>query len=884
MSALESPRSPRSPRRTFPLEENGVQAGTLTLRAWIITPKPEEVKHSSSANYCKDAEVPPRDAPDNHWRSDDDFDDTLYELSESSGNTSVPKRAVSGTLHSQGSTSSRPLASEASATLLAHKLGEGVLPHVREPLQKVSSSTRGIRDARNSRDGPSPGRYAQSRRTNIQQTATENAAITVANASHHTLPPSSVPSADGVATTAARSVDKAAPPDFPDRDVKQFRHDLAGGPPLQGCNAAATDMVDRGIDPPLDISASLLALTPSYPPGHAEVRVWVHGILVGRDLILETRPYVRASLYSIPSRVHSIARTGPLHGPISTHAMFQANGRTHEGSSLTTPPANTVEYLPKGEDAGRHVSLSLGSADMPLVWEGGFPPVLRLEIVWGRSLGRCDLSLVEALRQPGSTFKHIEAPIRKEEPKGQSNCQNRKSTDGSPAGNGAEQTEAIFDGTRRFTAGQVRFDVGVRLTGKGESSPPAVNASTERTMSFVKVEAIGLRVAAVRGGDSSSAVEQRDRIIGVSAKLALGDELKLATIDPRRLDVSGKDGGLVSVARVDSQHCSAVLSSTCTELDILVLRLERRPRTPHLGEGSTSRDPRNRDGPGGKEHAMSIPVSDINGCFCRRAQWVAIGCFGEECSSTRNVGNQNNVSGQAGSREHHLEIQLRVTVTLANPTNQCTLGASASEDGQLVEGPVPRPGPCCFTGPSFDQNLPFGTINSNASWSAFQAWVLSPRNACGQSHAISSSIGRTESPPRTGRTFSTLNGIRGSDSPGQGPGVLQLEILAMHEQAADLAEKDTGGWVSETHLHLWWVRVTVSDGKGSNVTVDSSLGEVHEGAWHAGQSTAGSRAKCGGVVRWPVGKRARARSLMHWTPKKRVLPTASLSIFRGKVR
>lgn len=885
VSALESLRSPRSPRRTFPLEENGVQAGTLTLRAWIVTPGLEEAQRSSSAGYLNDASVPPRFVSDNRWRSDDE-DETLYELSESSDKTSVPTRVVSGTSHSQGSTASRQLTSEASAAVPVHGQGEGVLSHVREHSRSGSGNTRGIRESRKSGDGHlSAGYYTQSRRTSSQQTSVGNANSSK-NAANQLLPPSRVcPPDDAVTTGDARAVDKTTPPDFPDRDISQFRHESAGGPRRPGFNATDTEMADRGIDPPLDVAALLLALTPSYPQGQAEVRVWVHGALVGRDLTSATPPYVRASLPSKPSGVDSIARTGPLHGPILTHAVFQANGRTREGGSVTTPTANSVEYLSKEEDAGRHVSLSLGPAGMPLVSEGGFPPVLRLEIVGGRSLGRCDLSLTEALRRPGSTFKQMKAPIWREERKGQPNCRNRSPTDGGAAGNGAKQNEAVFDGTRRFSTGQVHFDVGVRLTEQAQSSPPEVNTSTEPTVSFVRVEAIGIRVAGARGGGPDSGIEQFDRIIGVSAELALGDETRLATIDPRHLDVSGKSGGPTSAAHLDSQHRSAVLTSTCAEIDILVLRLERRPRKPQIGEStSTSRDPRDwDDGEDGKGNALSMPVSDINDCFCRRAQWVAVDGFRED-APTKKVGNQNNVSGQEEPGNHHLEIQLRVTVTQASPTNQYALGGTVSEDGQLVAGSVPRPGTCCFTGSSFDKKSAFGATNPDASWSAFEAWVLSRRNGCGQSHAIISATGSGEPPPRAGRTLKTVDGVRGSAGPGQGPGVLRLEVLAMHGLAVDLAETETGEGRRLWEPQRWWVRVTVSDGGGGSVTVDSPLGEVGEGVWQDGQNAAGGRAKCNIVVRWPAGNRARAECAVHWTPRKRVLPTASLSIFRGKVR
>ncbi|CAM9712759.1 unnamed protein product, partial [Ectocarpus sp. 12 AP-2014] len=51
---------------------------------------------------------------------------------------------------------------------------------------------------------------------------------------------------------------------------------------------------------------------------------------------------------------------------------------------------------------------------------GPCTPTMRLEIVSGRSVGRCDLALPEVLRRPGSSFHNFHVPVWKKGPQGQS--------------------------------------------------------------------------------------------------------------------------------------------------------------------------------------------------------------------------------------------------------------------------------------------------------------------------------------------------------------------------------------------------------------------------------------------------------------------------------
>lgn len=1045
--------SPLPPPRTFPLEESGVQAGNLTLRAWIVTPEPEKCKHSSSsagypndsemhtrgvaprntsagshegaevpprgvaqrstsnavyhngaeippryvsanhwrgkdkdvvtpgleegqrrssAGYRNNAEVPPRGVSNILWRSEDEDENTLYELSESSDKTCSVPGVVPGTSYSRGSTASRlPLTSEASAACAVQGKDEEGLPQgdrvllpVHEPLRRGSASAGDIRESRKSGDEPplSAGNYTLSKLTSGQHGTIETAAAPLENKAHQKPPPRSSASSSGDAATTAYPVRQSSTTSiFPDPDIELTCHDSAGGAPHPRLTAVDTGMVDHGGDPagvtdrdfepPLDLTESLLALAPSYPVGHAEVRVWVHGIFVGRDLIsAATPPYVR---FSLPPRVHDgMARTGSLHAPIltettsqvtrahgiaradplqppfSTYTMSQITGRTYDTNrnrdSITTKKTPTakcvVQYLPKEGDAGRHVSLSLGPSG-----ESVFsPPALRLEIVGGRSLGRCDLSLTEALRHPGSTLRQIEAPIWKKEPieedeaKGEPDRVNRDSSGDRPAGDDVQQNEAFSCGGRRFSTGKVLFDVGVRLTGDAAGrTAPERNMKVESTTSYVKVEAIGLRVTGTRGGvDFPSRVARHCHgITGISAELALGAEKTMfATFDPTHEGVSGQCVDLTSADGVGfSQTSSAVLKSMCTEVDVLVLRLQRRPSEQHLGspqvvEISNRRDPEgSREGGTGKGRGtLSIAVSDINDCFCGRAQWLAVDVFREKNDSARKAGSQTTRGlGRAGPDVHRLEIQLRVSVTQENPANQHPLGDAVSEDGKhharggtacgdgwLVDGSAPQPGTCCITSSPVKQSAVFGELNSDASWSAFEAWLLSPQNSCEQSRTIVSSFGGNARPARARRTLNFVDGDGdASGSGGPGPGELQLEVIAIHGQAADMTEADRwqeasmpetdnlNGFIAETPI--WWVRITVSDGGGGSVTSDSPPGDVEEGVWEGGQDAAGL--KYDGVVRWAASARARVRCAVHWTPRRRVLPTASLSIFRGKV-
>lgn len=172
----------------------------------------------------------------------------------------------------------------------------------------------------------------------------------------------------------------------------------------------------------LDLVAAMLPLIPSFPEGSAEVRVRVHGVRIPcvPGHTLTTPPYVRASLHP---GAHSIARTGfPSVGRGSTSRTSSVSSNRERGIYLvehSSPAERVVEYVFGGEDRGANgdehtISLSLGRRVVERALGENAepsPPRIRLEIVSGRSLGRCDLALPEVLRRPGSMVRKLRLPV-----------------------------------------------------------------------------------------------------------------------------------------------------------------------------------------------------------------------------------------------------------------------------------------------------------------------------------------------------------------------------------------------------------------------------------------------------------------------------------------
>lgn len=672
----------------------------------------------------------------------------------------------------------------------------------------------------------------------------------------------------------------------------------------------------------LDVAAAMLPLIPSFPEGSAEVRVRVRGIRIPfAGLALATPPYVRASLHP---GAYSIARTGlPSAGPTSSNRTSSDSCKEGEFQAVEHSPAErAVEYLFEAEGGGRTngnehtVLLPLGPrvVDAALGENGGpSPPRIRLEIVSGKSLGWCDLALPEALRRPGSVVRKLRAPVWR---KGWIHGQAKKRgpcTMASTVENSSTPDSVYLHEERTF-GGEIILDLGVALSGEPWPSPSETKGGAlEMTTGSIRVEAEQVRIRDTQKGGIALSVAQRTTLIGVNSSLTLrGGESKLSTFHAEghgsRRRRETKTGCPAAQDDVGSHDGEVTLMTTCAELDILTLRLVQR-------EDGRKQRRRRRGG------ALMIAVSDINDVFDGKWQWVAMqhDSLGEAFDSQNGINPPGGQAGVLGRGEsgggRQLEVLLRISMADMAPIcpyhHQSTLSMGGRPpDNHLL----PRHKPEQLRDPLPDENSAEAEPppRGGEATSALEAWTKSTGNGCARAIAVvpSQCINRSEwatAHPKRGTTLARNT----AGSPTQpGPGVLGLEVLAIHgrRQKAwpatirdrDSYNRESGGASTSSRSPSWWVRVTLSNGEGGGAvggrkdvsSIDSPPGKASllersqdqgDGGVMLHQQDA-EGVGCDWTVRWPPPGGVLAEYPLHWTPSQNSLPVVSFEVFQGQVR
>eukprot|EP00903_Cladosiphon_okamuranus_P009611 g9149.t1 len=223
--------------------------------------------------------------------------------------------------------------------------------------------------------------------------------------------------------------------------------------------------------------------------------------------------------------------------------------------------------------------------------------------------------------------------------------------------------------------------------------------------------------------------------------------------------------------------------TTCAELDILTLRLLQR---------EDGWKPRQRGGRG----ALMIAVSDINDVFDGRWQWVPIrhDTFGEDFDSQKSIhpsGGQAGVLGRGGGGAGcQLEALLRISVADIAPLRPYRPQIILSTGGRPPDNRLlPRHKSEQLSGslPDEDTRVAEPPPCDGAATSALEAWTRSPGNGCAQAIAVVPSQGTNSSEwaaaqPKRGTTSAgKVENTAGYPSQ-TGPGVLGLEVLAIHGQ------------------------------------------------------------------------------------------------------
>lgn len=833
--------------------------------------------------------------------NDNDKDDALFEISMSTGSVASTPRNLVDQPQQCGGTST-----------------PGRLQHTRHSInhQPESIITRTKSDG--SCDGASAveaaGRqqeYTQQTFTNLRQASRPDSSTTEDSAA-------SRPASPAAAQASARHRTVQSPPPLqqgPRSACCTIEQHL--GTMVRGADADAalcTPAVENDFDdPPLDLEAAMLPLIPSYAAGSAEIRVWANRIIVpSAHAKNTTSPYVRCSLH--PGRAQVMART-PAYRQSNTakksmsdvascavdigRASAPAPASEEDGS---WPPSGepTVEYAfgttAEEENVSRQgLNLPIGP-DMTTMMAGGHgPPTLRLEVVSGRSLGHCDVSLVEALRHPGSAFRELKIPIWRKESSTTETARGRagmfRRTQGNNAGRGRELVATLAE--RQSIACFVEFDFGVVLVGAPPDDIVGLESDTlVLTKRLITVEIMGLREPGTAGGSGLDLgeIKKRSGIVGVGVELVLNGGAKVAAFDAINSNThegEGREEAQTVVVTESKNGSRAALTSPCIELEALDLYFVRENLVlvgdlSHRSRGCGVREMER----GQRGHPVTIPVSNINDIFHGRTWWLAMDSTTGENRRKQAVGRTTGETTERASGRW--EVQLKLTVSNTVPVGHLHRWTPITSKGsQDSSRSIPwNAPPNRVTGASYvNQSLLLHSANMPefaGSCPAFQHGHFTEARA-----TVSSMVGAGERRTSDDEAVSKGSEMKRRDSPA--PGHLELTVSAIHGvwREATVPKNDRegcGGRVAAEHPP-WRVRVNFSGGSKGDASI-SFTQIVSEGA--SGERQAIVQDKWGdgrnGCVRWPLDTDGvRARYEIHWTPRQNVLPTASFDVSRGQV-
>ncbi len=689
----------------------------------------------------------------------------------------------------------------------------------------------------------------------------------------------------------------------------------------------------------LDIAAAMFPLIPSFPPGSAEVRFWVHSLVIPMTGdTLASPPYAR---FSLNPGAHSIARTSLASRASSTQEPSLAGVPLWAG--LFSPPPRSAEYLFEGKGGGTNasdvVSLPLGSTEAGSGRDatgGPSTPSVRVEIVAGRSLGRCDLALPEALRRIGGVFKQLNVPIWRRWRAGQRGCCLSSSRTETPA------VAGLLPREEQVLAGVVSLDLAVVLSGETSSSPSGNGSSPpELTAGVITIEATGVRSRGGEEGENAGlGARQPEDAVGVGAWLTLGEgrtKVAAARFGSRGRGRNGvEDGhkGYPAAAAEEQEEeggeeepsrrdCAISLKSACTEFDVLALQLIRRREDEEDRRGSGDlgglRRKGGQQGGRGGGYPVRIAVSDINELFDGRPRWVPMehGCSDINSDRPKRCPSTGALTRGRRKARRQLEVRLLVSLAAIDPVHHHhheQHRKTSSGGGLSIRGLGPSQEPRRPTDPRTLQDMgaaeaesePRPGLGSPSSTATLEAWITSPRNGCTQALAAvpplddGAGVGTVRHRSIRGTAPKSIE-TGGNHLDQAGPGVFRLEILAIHgrgHKAGAACAREDSPTKTKTPPH-WWVRATFSGGGrepgGDASSVDSPAGAMSllNGdeldqielipATPLQRHEAGRRG-FDWVVRWPRSGGVLARYPVHWTLSQSELPVVSLEVFRGQVR
>lgn len=660
----------------------------------------------------------------------------------------------------------------------------------------------------------------------------------------------------------------------------------------------------------LDLAVAMLPLIPSYSLGSAEI--WVHIRRVtpvpGDDF--PTCPYVRISLHP---GAQAIACTRESHRSPPKDERFTTKGVPRNGANMQshsgrvfydfgiapdTRASNTSGGVLDGDNREEITILKIGPEIVTRLKLGQGPPTLRLELVSGRSVGHCDLSLSESLRRPGELFRELELSIW--EKVSYLTANNRRvphnnvdSRGGSIEHTGSLGHQNLANARRQSSAvAYLQLDFGVVLPGTAEHVRTEESAAN-RKPTLISRASISVEVLAIRGCDTQAGsgpgqlgeTGKCGGYIGVSIELALEGERVHVAIPSGNSDVidGGEDTQFNVETAAEDTH-GVVLTCTCAELEILALRLATWAGRERAYSGDNRRVSRGSAGDGLRYgRALAIPVSDINDIFDGRARWITINDPREEHPAL-NVAEATEAAKRGSGKLGKVEINLRMVAS--NVENQ--------PDGHLKD--ASRAGRHTPGNPTNTIHVPTTSTLSLLDISGSHAHglmsnsehKLAVETLPNWSHA-SARLRSTASQIKTAR--GSRPGLSASEGHGAflepGPGVVELEIFAIQGYFVQSTSLPKNGSTSRPETTPpWWVRVELNGGSKGDLILESPEGTQAS----TSRAEPGAEGEGGGDGRgeyhrvcWPRGAGVQARYAIHWTPRQRDLPCAAFTVFEGEV-
>lgn len=901
--------------RTFPSEEDDFGVGRLALRAWIVSPEAPQMQSDSTSEELHDSggELSMRDTrrvsnltlgtngASTTTKDTLDDDDLIFALSESSEDASTPRR-MSKRRETLGSSTGSLTSTEIKSNALAGNQVNVLDVSPPKILWQKYVGNHGIKSANTFVDvaGDAVESDTQVReepafrssQASSRQTSDENAADLWVEALPQELRNESEPSADDTIMSPLPREITRMPGDSAHKD-QQASTCHPGRLPLPLSDEATSTAENGDVNEKrLGCNPIMPPLIPSYRPWSAKIVLWVHGVRLPVGVMLKSPPYVRVSL---PPGAHSIACTGPALGPTLIPATSKPNiWKRYEGKFPTPRPEPALRYrfISVG-GGGARLILPLGSDALRFFSEINSSPILRVEVVSCRSMGRCDVSLVEALRHPGRVFRHLDLPVWKDVSQHQKKGRKYVILSSKVISDKCSgQNSTAGEKRKRDIAGRVLFDFGVMLTEDYEDLSPQDSNSAPLAASFVTVDAIAVRTSCTKESELGCVVAGLSETTGLSVELSLAGEMKhitFSTSDTARANEEGEE--MASEVHHEMRGNGVVLKSTCTELDSVVLRLIQSDEgTPLAGTCSTnilSLAIPNRGNLKGE--ALMIPVSDINNIFGGRARWVAINYLvGKDGRAGSDDGNQGGTLEQTYDSFKSWKVRLKMVRAAVDPTRQLSNEKVPSTGRRCVKEPA-----FCldssrrFSDPCIQQAIPqnINTSGSSTPCSFFQAYEACAQNhSSAQARAIFSSPGHTKKPP-TGDTVFRGSPEYGNSSTNQEFVIFELEVVALH---FSLKRTTTSGGiiaedVTSDACSSWRVHAAFSEGNQGFFTIDSLPGVLEKKVMLDPQGAEGDSLKDSGVMRWTLGTGMRARFAVHWTPRQKAIPMVFFTVFQGKV-